>query len=44
MYHYMKIRDALKSVTIASMTPNKVMQRKANDQLTKAVREACGLD
>ena len=44
MDQYTKIRDSLKSVTIASMTSNKVMQRKANDDLTRVIRKVCGLD
>ena len=44
MDQYAKIRKAIDALTLASMTNHKGMIRHANDDLTRVVREICGLD
>ena len=44
MGHYFKIHGALQDLRIAAITGRKDLIEEANEQLTKAVRKACGLE
>ena len=44
MDQYIKIREALRNLRFARITTCKDLINEANDELTKVVRHACGLD
>ena len=44
MDYYFRARDAIDTMKIGTMSNRKDLITKGNDELTKVIREVCGLD